>query len=557
MLQVVPAPDVPAAKRAGLLVDFDRLAREGDAWLTPEDRYALKTYGVCAQVQPGVFMIRVRVVGGRLNPFQACSIADLADEYGRGWVHVSTRQNLELHHVAASSVPDVLAAVEACGLTNRAACGHTLRNVMACPDAGVGLDEPFDCLPDALAVSDAIVQRSAELNCVLPSRINMAFGGCPLCAEHARINDAGFESVLEMGEPGYRLWSGGSLGVAPSLAVPLVPFIPRRDVLAAAEALVETFVDLGDLDNPKQGRMKFVIQKVGEAAFRAAFHERYTARQALSEFAPVAVDVPRSADIAEILRHVPDGGWSSAVRPQRTPGMAMVTVRIPLGDLDGALLRDLAGLARFGDGYLYATRNQNLMLRDVPVELVAELRRAVTSIGLTLDGADGAGDVRACTGSAVCSLAITAAPDPGRALIGAAGIERNAPLRVNVSGCPNSCAQHQASDIGLAGGKVRINGANRLGYTVYAGADLLAGRLGESVGRVADEDVESVVDGLIGVWEVLRHPGERISDTLARVGNDAFAAQVASIATGFHPGDETDEQSPSIAQPTTVAAATD
>ena len=101
--------------------------------------------------------------------------------------------------------------------------------------------------------------RSAELNCILPSRINMAFGGCPTCAEHARINDAGFESVLDQGEPGYRLWAGGSLGVAPSLAVPLLSFVPRRHVLAACEALIETFVAHGDLDNPKQGRLKFVV----------------------------------------------------------------------------------------------------------------------------------------------------------------------------------------------------------------------------------------------------------------------------------------------------------
>jgi sulfite reductase beta subunit-like hemoprotein len=534
----VAAPNIPAAKRAGLRVDLDRLAAEGVGWLAPEDRYALKTYGVCAQVQSDAFMMRVRVTGGRMTPVQAFAVADLVDEHGMGWAHLSTRQNIELHHVAPSSVPEVLAGVEACGLTNRSACGHTLRNVMSCPDAGVGLDEPFDCLPDALAASAAIVARSSELNCVLPSRINMAFGGCPSCAEHARINDAGFESKVEQGEAGYRLWAGGSLGVAPSLAVPLLSFVARRHVLAAAEALIETFVEHGDLDNPKQGRLKFVVQGMGEAAFRSAFLERYNERRAAATYEPVPVPVHEPVDISEILRHVPDGGWSSSVRPQRIPGLAMVTVRVPLGDMSGDELRNVAGLARFGDGHLYLTRNQNLMFRDVPVSLVADLRRAVATIGLALEGADGASDVRACTGSAVCALAITASPDTGRRLLGSAGLERNAPLRVHVSGCPNSCAQHQASDIGLAGGKVRINGVTRLGYTVFAGADIARGRVGTSVGRVADEDVESVVAGLIGVWEVLRHPGERLGDTLERIGPDAFAAHVASIASGFAPGDD-------------------
>src|SRR3954470_810507 len=201
----MPAVDIPAAKRAGLPVDLERLEREGDGWLTPEDRYALKTYGVCAQVQPGVFMIRSRIATGRLSPDQLFGLADVADEFAFGWLHLSTRQNVELHHVDGRAVPAVLAAVEDLGLTTRSACGHTMRNVMACPDAGVGIDEPFDCQPDAQRVSDAILARSAELNCRLPSRINIAFGGCPGCRHHARVNDAGFESVVVAGEPGYRL----------------------------------------------------------------------------------------------------------------------------------------------------------------------------------------------------------------------------------------------------------------------------------------------------------------------------------------------------------------
>jgi sulfite reductase beta subunit-like hemoprotein len=545
VLLLVPAPNIPAAKRAGLPVDLERLAAEGTSWLTPEDRYALKTHGVCTQVQSDAFMMRIRVTGGRMTPVQAFAVAELAEAHALGWVHLSTRQNVELHHVAPSSVLEVLRGVEDCGLTNRSACGHTLRNVMACPDAGVGLDEPFDCLPDALATSAAIVARSAELNCVLPSRINMAFGGCPACAEHARINDVGFESRVAQGELGYRVWAGGSLGVAPSLAVPLVDFLPRRHVLAAAEALIEVFVEHGDLDNPKQGRLKFVVQSMGEAAFRRAFLEHLQARREAAGYEPEPLASAEDVDIAEVLRHVPDGGWSSAVRPQRRPGLAMVSILVPLGDLTGDELRGMATLARFGDGHLYLTRNQNLQLRDVPVALVADLRRAVGLLGLGLDGADSALDVRACTGSDVCALAITASPATGRRLVGAGGLERNSPLRVHVSGCPNSCAQHQAADLGLAGGKVRINGANRLGYTVFAGADLVAGRIGTAVGRVADEDVEAVVDGLIGVWEVLRHPGERLGDTLQRVGADAFAAHVASIAVGFAPGD--DPESPAAA----------
>jgi len=548
-------PDLPAAKRAGLPVDVGRLAREGDAWLSPEERYALKTHGVCAQLQPGVFMVRVRIAGGRISAAQANGLAALAERYGQSWLHVSTRQNLELHNVKAFDVPTVVNEVSRLGLTTRSACGHTLRNVMACPDAGVGLDEPFDCNADAVAVSDALIARSAELNCVLPSRLNLAFGGCPVCSEHARLNDLGFVSVIEDGVAGYRLWAGGSLGTAPFLAIPVCSFIPRRHAVAAAVALVNVFVEHGDLDNPKKGRLKYVVETMGEDAFRRAFIAQFDTEREATTYEPEASPVIDTATIGEILRHLPDGGWSTAVRPQRTPGLAMVTVNVPLGDLVGDELVALASLAAVGDGCLYTTRNQNLMFRDVPVAKVALLREGIEDIGLSFAGADTAADVRACTGSAVCGLAITAAPVAGRRLLESRGLNRNAPLRVHVSGCPNSCAQHQAGDIGLAGAKVRINGKTRLGYTVFVGADIAQGRLAESVGRVAEDDVEEVVDGLIGAWEVLRHPGEPVADTVARVGHDAFAACVASIASGFEPGPDETSPAPPEHSSTTVTAA--
>lgn len=532
------APNIPAVKRAGLRVDLARLAAEGDEWLTPEDRYALKTYGVCAQAQDGVFMIRVRVPSGKISPTQARGVADLADAHGASWVHVTTRQNLELHHVAAQSVPSVLAAVEALGLTNRSACGHTHRNVMACPDAGVGLDEPFDCGPDARAVSAAVIARAAEINVAMPSRINLAFGGCPMCSDHARLNDGGFESVVVDGEPGYRLWAGGSLGTKPFVAVPLVQFVPRRYVVAAALALTETFVDLGDLDNPKKGRMKFVLEAIGEDAFRAAWNERFERLCHTSDYAPEPVPVPSTGDLAEIMSYRPAGGWGQGVRPQRTPGLALVTVNVTLGDLTGDELRLLADLAMLGDGYLWTTRNQNVQFRDVPVGKVAGMRAELASIGLGLEAADASVDVRACTGSAVCSLAITTAPSAGVRVAASPVLARNGSLRVHVSGCPNSCAQHQAADIGLSGGKVRIGGVTRLGYTLLVGADLAAGRLGRPIGRVADEEVEPAVSGVIGTWEALRHPGERLVETLDRVGAEVFAAHVAAIAEGFEAGQD-------------------
>jgi len=535
------APDVPGAKRAGLPVDLDRLEREGDGWLTPEDRYALKTHGICAQAQAGVFMMRVRVAGGLITTAQARGLARIARRHGPDWLHLTTRQNAELHWIPAERVKSVLAELARVGLSARSACGHTMRNVMCSEDAGLGLDEPFDCFPDARLVSDVVLARSAELNCVLPSRINIAFGGSPRCREDALVNDAGFVSVLRDGEPGYELWAGGSLGKAPSLAMQLSEFVPRPHVLAAAVGLIDVFVEHGDFDHPAKGRMKFVVDRLGPAAFSAAWDQAFAAANDRLVVDVPAVEVLDDDARTAIIGSVPPGGWSLGVRPQRTAGRALVTVEIPLGDCNGADLEQLSDLADLhADGALTFSRDQDVVLRNVRHADLPRIRAGLAERGLYLRGEGQLARIRACTGSAVCALGITTAPDAGSALLASPGLARNSSLRVHISGCPNSCAQHQAGDIGLAGGKVRVGGETRDGYQVYLGADLMGGLVGQVVGRVAEKDVPAAVELLVGLWESLRHPGETMGVTARRVGLDAIAAHVEAVmadrwATGSEP----------------------
>jgi sulfite reductase beta subunit-like hemoprotein len=521
--------DIPGAKRRGLPVDLERLEREGDGWLTPEERYALKTHGVCTQLQDHVFMVRVRVPGGRLTSGAARALASVAGRYARDWVHVTTRQNVELHWVRDRDVPAVLDAIAAAGLSTRSSCGHTLRNVMCSEDAGRGLDEPFDCFPDARAVSNAIVARSDELNCVLPSRLNFVFGGSPRAQHDARLNDAGFCSVVRGGAAGYELWAGGSLGKAPRLGFLLEDFVDRRDVLAAAAALVDLFLTHGDLDDPARGRLKFVVERLGEDRFREAWRAAFAAARGRCAYEPPPANALPDADVVALLGLAPSGGWSEGVRPLRLPGRADIVVAPPLGDLDGAALLALAAIAdEHCAGELVLGRDQDVRLPGVAAEAVDAVVANLTRAGLPLRG-EGSVAVRACTGSAVCALGITTAPDAAGALAALPALIRNSALRVHVSGCPNSCAQHQAADIGLAGTRVKLGGEVRAGYQLFVGADLDHGRLGEVVGRVGETDVAAAVTAVVGIWEAVRRPGEALGRTARRVGLDAFAARVATL----------------------------
>lgn len=533
------AADIPDSKRSGLPVDLDRLTADGDDWLSPGERYALKTHGVCAQAQPHVFMIRCRT-GGVLASGAARELAAIAAERGNGWLHVTTRQQVELHHVEARQVTAVLAAIRHAGLTTRSACGHTMRGVMACPDAGVGLDEPFDCRPDAMAAARSILALCPELDTRMPQRINIAFGGCAECRGHARVNDAGFVSMLAAdGRPGYELWLGGSLGKsAPMLAVRAAEFLAREEVLPAVHALFDVFTTHGSLDQPGRGRMKFLLRRLGTDRFLELFDDAFARMRERPWLAPVPVPVLPPSALPEILARTPDGGWSSGVRPQRDPGMAMVTAHVPLGDADAADLQLLADLAdRYADGRLYLTRRQNVMFRCVPLDAVPAIRAGLARAGLALDGQ--APGVRTCTGGPVCSLALTAAQRTAYRLIGHPALARHSGLRLHVSGCPNSCAQHQAADLGFSGGHVTIAGRPVPGYQVWIGGDLPAGILGQVAGRVAEADVAAITTAVTGVWEALRHDGEPMPATVRRIGLEAFRAQVSAIAGArWEPGEE-------------------
>jgi len=535
-------PDIPAAKRAGLPVDLDRLAAEGDGWLTPEDRYALKTHGVCTQLQPEMFMVRVRVPGGVAPTEQVRGLARVATRHAEDWLHVTTRQNVELHWVPDRQVRDTLAELARIGLSPRSSCGHTVRNVMCSEDAGVGLDEPFDCFPDARLISDTLIARSAELNVTLPSRMNIALGGSPRCRHDALVNDAGLVSTVVGGEAGYELWGGGSLGKAPSLAILLSPFVPRADVLAAVEALVDTFVAHGRFDEPAKGRMKFLVDALGPDGFRAAWQAAFDAAKARpTPPEPLApVELLGEPDRAEILRHVPPGGWSAGVRPQRTPGLASVTIDLPLGDTCASELVLCCDLAdRYADGHLTFTRDQNIAFRNVALPGVAAIRAALAERGVSLLGEGRTAQIRACTGASVCALGITDSPGAGRGLAGNPALARNSALRLFVSGCPNACAQHQIGDIGLAGSKVRVNGRTTDGYQVYLGADLEEHEIGAVVGRVAEADLDAAVTAIVGTWEALRHPGESLGRTVRRFTHEAFSLQIqAALADRWAPGPE-------------------
>jgi sulfite reductase beta subunit-like hemoprotein len=520
-------PNIARAKRAGLDFDLAALCAAGPGALEPDDHYRLKTYGVCAQRHADLFMMRMRVAGGRLDPEQLAAAVKVAWRYADGRVHLTTRQNLELHSVELRNAAKAYAELEAVGLAGRSACGHTIRNVMACSESTTSVEEPFDVVPDAQRLSRMLVARSSELNVSLPSRINIVLGGCSTCGQDALTNDIGLVARVQDGVAGYQLWAGGSLGSAPRLSFVLRPFLPREQVWPAVWTIVEWFCREGSLDHIARGRLKFLIEERGEAAFRQAFTRRFP--QLLDDEQPPLdpVEIFDPVELERCLGLAPPTGWSAGVRPERRPGLATITVRVPLGDLDAGHLDALGRLAP--SGVLFLSRGQNVVVRSVPVDEVPEVLDGLARIGLSPNDGHRGADIRACPGLSFCSLAITGSQDIATqlevALASRLDLARH--VSIAVSACPNSCVKHQAADIGLVGTKFRLDGRTEVGYQVLLGADLSQAAVGEAVLKVRDNEVTATVIAALETWASMRRANEPIAATFRRIGLDRVGESIA------------------------------
>lgn len=528
----VVGTSIPRAKRAGLDLDLAEVCTRGPRALEPDDHYRLKTYGVCAQRHDDLFMVRMRVPGGRLDRRQVGAVVEASRRFGHKWLHLTTRQNIELHSVRLEDVPEIERILAPVGLFGRSACGHTVRNVMACPEADTSAEEPFDVTPDALRLSDLLVARARELNVALPSRVNIVLGGCSTCSVDALTNDIGLVACVRDGTPGYQLWAAGSTGSAPRLSMLLRPFVAREDVWPAVWTIVEWFCREGDIEQVAKGRLKFVVEERGEQRFRAAFARRFAELRAEPQPPLPEISLPSESPRDLALARAPSLGWRTGVTPERRPGLATITVRVPLGDLFADELEAIAALAP--DGILVLTREQNVAVRSVPVESVPAVTEALARLGLGPDGARGAADVRCCPGLTFCSLAITGsqavAAAVERRLVNRPDLPRD--VSVAVSGCPNSCTKHQCADVGLAGGKVAVGGRVGLGYQLFLGADLPGGQLGQPVLRLLEDEVPDAVVAVLECWVALRRPGETPGRTFRRVGLDVVASALAQRLRG-------------------------
>ncbi len=484
-------------------------------------------------------MQRIKIPFGGLTPAQMEMLADLAEEYSDGILHVTTRQDFQLHFVHIDDTPELMRRLAAVGITTREACGNSVRNVTACPLAGVCRDEVFDVTPYAKSCSRFLLGHPDAQD--FGRKFKIAFSGCK---EHpcglVTMHDMGGIAVkrIENGQErrGFELYVGGGLGAVPHQAKLFDPFLPEEELLPTAQAMSRVFARLGEKTNRARARIKFLVAKLGLEEFRRLVLEERDKLTEDSRWKEYLDEVPLHQE-TPVRPAAPLNGqqrpqgfeewYGTNVYRQRQVGYAVASITLPLGDISSWQMRQLADIARqFAGENVRTTVEQNMLLRWVSEADLTDLYLELKRIGLSDPGAGSIVDVTACPGTDTCKLGISSSrglANEIRRSLAAKFVEIDEAvkgLRIKISGCFNSCGQHHIGDIGFYGTSRTINSHKVPHFQVVLGGQWTenAAAYGLAMGSVPAKSIPKVLDRLTERYVQFRQNGESFQTFVSTVG---------------------------------------
>ncbi len=536
-----------SAFREGLAGHRGRIERYRDGAVTPDEFRPIRlSYGLYYQLDHTSHMQRIKVPGGMLTSAQLNRLNDVADRWGRGVGHVTTRQDVQFHWVPLEEVSNMYDLLHEVGITTRGACADSVRNVTACPHAGLLAIEPFDVGPYAQLINDYFLFN--PLNLTLPRKFKIALSNCPRDCAQGAINDIGlYAHVRADGARGFAVHVAGGLGAQAFLAKRIRDFVPADDVLIMCEAIVRLQHRFGERKNRSRARMKYLMRKLGEARYSElldaevarveATRGETLRRETRAYVEDYRVPAPRVAGAPAVATNGAAGyaAWRATnTVAQRTTGYYLVTVTVPFGDYTTAQARVLAAIAdEFGNGTLRTTNEQNFVVPSVSGASLPAVYHRLEEIGLAEAYANHLTDVVSCPGADYCSLAVTRSMGMAErirdhlAAIGLAPAELGE-LHVKISGCPNSCGQHHVGDFGLTGMLIKgTDGKERPHYSILVG-----GSVGEKdasfgqrlAGRYPEEAAPLAIMAVARCYQAERAAGETFAQFIRRVGVDRVSA---------------------------------
>lgn len=497
-------------------------------------------------------MQRIKIPYGGMTPEQMEVLADTAEEYSDAICHVTTRQDIQLHYVHLDDTPDLMRRLAAVGITTREACGNSVRNVTACPIAGVCHDESFDVTPYAKGLAFFLLGHPDVQD--FGRKFKVAFSGCKdKACGLTNIHDLGFIARKQVvdGEEirGFEMYVGGGLGAVPYNAKLFDEFVPEEEILPLAQSISRVYARLGEKRNRGRARIKFLVDKLGIEEFRRLVLEERETLPHDDRWTDYLKDVAAYEEkplkpAAEMHKGGGDARFetwrATNVHRQKQAGYAVATVTLPLGDITSWQMRQLADITRryCGDS-ARTTVEQNIVLRWVPEADLPQLYADLEKVGLAQEGAGTVFDVVACPGTDTCKLGISSS----RGLAGELH-ERLATkwqqydeavqgLRIKISGCFNSCSQHHLADLGFYGVSRKVGGTTVPHFRVVLGGqwEKNGGSYGLAIGAVPSKRVPDFIDRIIDKYLAERESNESFQTFIQRIGKRELKKVVDGLAT--------------------------
>lgn len=449
--------------------------------------------GVYGQRQPGVQMIRIKIPYGKLSTEQLERIADVCDEYSTGNLHITTRQDIQIHYVSLDRTPELWAELERSKVTLREACGNTVRNVTASPWAGIDPAEPFDVSPYAQAYFEYFLRNPICQE--MGRKFKVSFSSSAQDRAFSFIHDLGFIPKIQDGQRGFKVMLGGGIGSQPRHADVMYEFLPADQIIPIGEAVLRIFDHHGERLRRNKARMKFLVKDWGLATFM----EKVEAERQVLGHDRVAIETdleilsPQIAKEAWVLPKTDQAtfeAWKKVnVKPQKQVGYYAVGIKVNTGDFSTATAREFAKIVRqYAADDIRLTATQGILLRFVAAENLHALYQALQPLGFAQPGFESISDIVACPGTDTCNLGIASSMGLAKELNRILEKEfthfiLDRALTIKISGCMNACGQHTIANIGFQGMTLKSKGLVAPATQILLGG----GVLGDGQGRFADK----------------------------------------------------------------------
>ncbi|HSA73752.1 MAG TPA: nitrite/sulfite reductase [Nitrososphaeraceae archaeon] len=527
-----------------IFVQNVKLFRNGKISEDDFRRFRLQHGAYGSRLQQNYSMVRIKVPSGEMTPEQLEKIASLSEAFSIGSAHVSTRQNIQLHWVQLEDVSEVMRGLVEVGLTTREACGNTVRNVMCSHFAGVCPDEEFDSTPYSKAIARFFLRNPVCQNLPRKFKINFA-----CCSKHGlvRIADIGLIPAKKDGNNGFKIYLGGGLGAASFIGHQLEEFTSEVRLVSTCMAVIRLFDRLGNRENMARNRMRYLVNEMGWEKFqKLVIKERSNVEMTVSletlgrykvETEPQNMRQLLNGKKLPLINEKVDVNsdpykrWlHTNVVSQKQNGYFVAFITLGAGDITASQLRSLAKTIRdySGEGCARNTPNQNFAIRFIKAKDLPEFYNDLAKIGLANPGALTMSSAVGCSGTTSCNLAITNSHRLAKEIQSKfieLGLDTADDLRdstIKISGCPNSCGQHEIATIGFYGGASRIGGTMTPTYTMmFGGRDGEDGLLGRTVMRVPAKRIIPTLTKIIEIYRKERDENESLSVWIGKLINGA------------------------------------